>query len=308
MADVTTTYLGLTIPEEFGSDDTWGGKLNTAWESVDALFADTVANGGHAHTGASGDGPPIPPGALAGFSGPGLPAYADADGFVARTITAGAGVAVADGDGESGNPTIAVDVSNATELAEGPALDDMVLIHDESAGALRKVSIPNLLLSAKPASTVENAIARFTDENGTLGYAAQAGGPVMDNAGETDWKNNTFRGGIFGGGGVKRQAITAGGQTQLNLADYNVFELTRNTALSELTLQDSPTPNISGAWFFMLIIHNGGGFANINWPDGTRWPGGVEPVLTLSGTDIIVFTSVTNGVTWYATLVGSDYQ
>jgi hypothetical protein len=53
MPDGTTTVLGLTLPEEFASDDTWGGKLNTNFSSIDAVFqlngSDKVlkvANGG----------------------------------------------------------------------------------------------------------------------------------------------------------------------------------------------------------------------------------------------------------------------
>lgn len=56
---------------------------------------------------------------------------------------------------------------------------------------------------------------------------------------------------------------------------------------------------------FMLELTNGGAFV-ITWPASVKWPGGVNPVLTAAGVDMLVFTTADAGVTWRGNMIQKD--
>ena len=81
--------------------------------------------------------------ALAAYSTTGLVAMTAADTFTARSIAAGASIAVANGNGVSGNPTIALDITGTTTEAIADPNADYILIYDVSVGANRKTLMRN---------------------------------------------------------------------------------------------------------------------------------------------------------------------
>ncbi|HZR02336.1 MAG TPA: hypothetical protein VFA81_04080 [Burkholderiales bacterium] len=56
-------------------------------------------------------------------------------------------------------------------------------------------------------------------------------------------------------------------------------------------------PPASVACGLVLVLVNGGAFT-ITWPASFKWPGGVVPTLSSSGTDMLAFISDSAGATW----------
>jgi len=89
--------------------------------------------------------------ALAGLSSNGVIVKTGAGTAAVRSVAAGSAISVADGDGVSGNPTVAVDVAAATALNEAPALTDELLIADASASnAVKKITVSELAQAIGP--------------------------------------------------------------------------------------------------------------------------------------------------------------
>jgi hypothetical protein len=146
MADTNTTNLSLVKPEVGASQDTWGGKSNTNLDTIDAVLFGSVPIqpdlgagwevGGVAVTATAAelnilDGvtastaelnaaavvaadPTIT--ALAAYNTNGLLTQTAADTFTGRTLTAGTGTSVTNGDGVSGNPTVDVTTASTAEI------------------------------------------------------------------------------------------------------------------------------------------------------------------------------------------------
>lgn len=81
--------------------------------------------------------------ALAAYNTNGFLVQTAADTFAGRTISAGTAIAVTNGNGVSGNPSIAVDISSVTEDTIPDPNNDYFLTYDTSAGVLKKTRLRN---------------------------------------------------------------------------------------------------------------------------------------------------------------------
>ena len=101
--------------------------------------------------------------AVEGITGTGLAARTASDTWTTRVVAAGDGVAVTNGSGVSGNPTVAVDI-NSTTTASAFVSGDKLLVYDTSAGGIRKIDYDDLPGSA---GGILNGYASVTDGTNT---------------------------------------------------------------------------------------------------------------------------------------------
>jgi hypothetical protein len=71
------------------------------------------------------------------------------------------------------------------------------------------------------------------------------------------------------------------------------------------TVTISNAPNSPIGFGFTLVTVNAGAYA-ITWPASVDWVGGSAPILTSSGTDVLVFYTYDGGTTYYGFVTGKN--
>jgi hypothetical protein len=93
----------------------------------------------------------------------------------------------------------------------------------------------------------------------------------------------------------------AGGTDAIDISAGNVVTATVSTGTQTFTFTN---PSATGkACSFTLILTNGGS-QTVNWPSAVKWASDSAPSLTSSGVDVITFTTVDAGTTWYGFTAG----
>lgn len=97
---------------------------------------------------------------------------------------------------------------------------------------------------------------------------------------------------------------TGGGTQDIDITLGNVVSATVDTSANTFTFSN-PTASDEGCGFILYLTN--GGSQTVTWPASVDWPGAAAPTLTATGIDILVFTTIDGGTTWYGNVAGQAY-
>jgi hypothetical protein len=95
--------------------------------------------------------------------------------------------------------------------------------------------------------------------------------------------------------------LGTGGSITLDLSTANNFRRQFN-GTATIAFSNAPGSNAFG---FTLLVVNAGAYS-ITWPASIDWVGGTAPILTSSGTDVLVFYTYDGGTTYYGFVTGKN--
>ncbi len=163
---------------------------------------------------------------------------------------------------------------------------------EEKVGSGSSVAAANQVLvgTGAKAATWGSTLTSMTLAGATLSGAVDGGAQVISNPVVKDY-----------GETVNVIGATGGGTQDIDITAGNVVTATVTASANTFTFSNPSTSGVSCS--FTLILTNGGS-QTVNWPGSVDWAGGAAPTLTTSGVDVLAFTTVDAGTTWYGFAAG----